>query len=125
VIATKRKPAKKAAPPPVVDQVHDLSDNIMMCRDFRHAWAVEVPYYKVEDVEGGVRGALYVERTIACMRCDTKRVEFYRVLETRLERLHSKYVYPEGYMMRGAKRSDHVQDMVRREAYRRAVEAAR
>ena len=117
MITKKREPAP---PAPIEDQVHDLGENILMCRDMRHAWMVEVPYFRI-DVDGGVRGALYVERAIACMRCDTKRVEMYRVHETRLERLRVHYRYPEGYMVRGVKRSDRVQEMVRHEGYRRAT----
>lgn len=117
----KRKRATKATPKPVVDQVHDLSEVLLACRDMRHAWATEVPYYKV-DVEGGVRGALYVERIIACMRCDTKRVEFYRVLATRLERVSSHYKYAEGYQIKGVRKGDQVQALVRHELYQRTME---
>lgn len=118
--ATRRR-VDRPEPVPVVDQVHAMAENWLMCRDMRHAWATETPYYRIE-VEGGVRGALYVERAIACMRCDSRRIEIYRVHEHTLERLASRYAYPKGYQVRGIKKGERVQDMVRYENYRRAIE---
>ena len=115
------KKVKKITPIPLVDQIGNMDDILLQCRDMRHAWATETPYYKV-DVQGGTKGALYVQRAIACMRCNTKRIEFYRVFKDRLERISSHYQYSEGYQIRGVKKGDHVQDRVRRELYSRAME---
>jgi hypothetical protein len=112
---------KKAAPRPVIDQITNMDEVLLQCRDMRHAWVTETPYYKI-DIEGGIKGALYVERIIACMRCNTKRIEFYRVFKDRLERISSHYSYSEGYQIKGVKKGDHVQDKVRRELYSRTVE---
>jgi len=117
--ATKRRKPAKEAPAPVEDQIHDKPDNILACRDMRHAWAIDLPYYGVS-IEGGVRGALYVERRAGCMRCNTQRIELYRVHKNRLERLSTKYVYPEEYHIRGAKRGDDVVGKARFEQYRRS-----
>lgn len=121
MIATKKK-APPTPPPPVDEQVHELSENVLMCRDMRHAYATEAPYFKIE-VEGGVRGALYVERVLACMRCDTKRIEMYRVHPHRLERLKAGYKRPKGYDLKGVKKSDKVVEIVRFEQYQRSVNA--
>lgn len=112
------KRAAKRKPLPIIDQIENMDEILLQCRDIRHAWATEIPYYKV-DIEGGTKGALYVERIIACMRCNTKRIEFYRVYKDRLERISSRYAYTEGYQIKGVKKGDHVQDKVRRELYTR------
>ena len=115
-----RKVVKKTPHRPIVEQIENLNEVILQCRDMRHAWATEVPYYKVE-VQGGARGALYVQRIIACMRCNTKRIEFHRVFRDRLERISSHYQYAEGYQIKGVKKGDHVQDKVRRELFTRTT----
>ena len=99
-----------------------MDEVLLQCRDFRHAWATETPYYKIE-IEGGVRNALYVERVIACMRCNTKRIEFYRVFKTHLERIKSHYHYAEGYQIKGVKKGDAVQSKVRHALFERAIGA--
>jgi hypothetical protein len=98
-----------------------MDEVLLQCRDFRHAWATETPYYKVP-IEGGVKNALYVERIIACMRCDSKRVELYRVFKTHLDRIATHYKYAEGYQIKGVKKGDAVQSKVRHELYERAME---
>lgn len=99
-------------------QVAGLSANLLACRSIRHAWAEDQPFYKVE-VEGGVRGALYVERILICMRCETRRVLFYRVHDHWLEQLSSRYHYPEGYRLHG-KADRPLSQVVHFEAFRRA-----
>lgn len=107
-------------PPPVLEQIGKLDDNWLMCRDLRHAYAVEVPYHAVV-IEGGQRGARYSERTLACMRCNTKRIELVRIHSTWIERLDVWYERPKGYDIKGARREAHVLGMVRLEQLRRAM----
>lgn len=122
--ATAKRRTSRTPPPPIEDQIHGMSDNVLMCRDLRHAWSIETGYYSVT-IEGGARGAKYLERRLACMRCDTHRVELVRVHKNRIEKIGSPYyVYPEGYQVKGAKRSDDVQGKVRWEQVRRVMEAA-
>jgi hypothetical protein len=111
---------RRPAPPTVLLQVQALDDNMLVCRDLRHAWATESSYYAVA-VEGGVRGARYLERQLVCMRCDTKRIELVRVHATWIERLDVRYVYAKGYQIRGASKDDHVQGMVRLEQLQRVL----
>jgi hypothetical protein len=111
---------KAAAPPPLADQIHDLTEQTIACRDMRHAWAMDVPYYRIE-VEGGVRGAIYVQRTLGCMRgCGCTRLELSRVYKDRVERLTSRLIYPKGYVLKGVGKAK-VQQMVRREEVRRVL----
>ena len=121
--AAKRRRRNVEGPPPIEDQIEHLTDNMLMCRDLRHAWGVEAGYHKVE-VEGGIRGAKYLERRLACLRCDTLRVELVRIHSSWIERISTYYVYPEGYHLKGAKRGDNVQGMVRWVQMRRSMEAA-
>lgn len=106
----------------VTEQIHHLSENALVCRDLMHAWAVDVPYYRVT-IEGGVRGAFYVERIKGCMRCETQRVELYRVFRDRLELIRSHYKYPEGYLIEGAGNVQAIRGRIRREGVRRAIES--
>lgn len=108
-------------PPPVASQIEKLEDNWLACRDLRHAYAVEIPYHAVV-LEGGQRGARYSERTLACMRCDTKRIELVRIHNIWVERLEVAYIRPKGYDILGARREEHVLGMVRLEQIRRAIE---
>jgi hypothetical protein len=107
----------------VSEQIQHLSDSALICRDLMHAWAIDRPYYRV-DVEGGVRGGFYVERTKGCMRCGTQRVELYRVFRDRLELIRSHYKYPEGYLIEGAGNIQAIRGRIRREGVRRVIEEA-
>jgi hypothetical protein len=109
----------------LVAQVEALSDEALVCRDLRHLWDVRIPYYLV-DVEGGQRGAKYLERVIGCGRpgCPIERVELYRVRPERMERIAADYRgYPkEGYSLHDVPRGARVLELVRREAVRRAMD---
>ena len=111
----------KTAKLSVTEQIQHLSDNALVCRDLMHAWSVDRPYYRV-DVEGGVRGGFYVERTKGCMRCGTQRVELYRVFRDRLELIRSHYNYPDGYLIAGAGNVQQIRGRIRREGVRRVLE---
>jgi len=106
----------------VADQIHELDDNVITCRDLRHAYAKEGHYRRVK-VTGGVRGATYVERDRVCMRCPVKMRELYRVHSGWLERIRSYPVYPtKGYLLKNVPKGTNVIGMVRFEAFRRAME---
>jgi hypothetical protein len=121
--ATRRTRRPKDEPPPIEDQIHDMDENLLACRDLRHAWSIETSYHAVA-VEGGARGGKYLERRLACLRCDTHRVELVRIHPSWIERISVYYVYPEGYQIKGVRRGDDVQGIVRMEQYRRVMEAA-
>jgi len=109
----------------VATQVEHLTDAALVCRDLRHLWDVRIPYYVVE-VEGGVRGARYLERIIGCVRepCPVERVQLFRVRPERLEKIREDYRgYPkEGYSLHGVPRGARVLELVRRELVRRTME---
>src|SRR5690349_13255731 len=122
--ATRRTRRVKEEPPPLEDQIQHMPENLLACRDLRHAWAVETGYHPVTMEKGAPRGR-YLERRLACLRCDTQRVELIRVHKSWIERLSTYYVYPEGYQVKGVKRGDDVQGMVRMEQINRIMEAAK
>lgn len=116
MIKTRTKKAK--SDPTVEDQIAEFSDTILACRDVRHAWAVDAPYYKVP-MQGARKGQIFAKRIIACMRCDTQRVEIYRIKKHNVERVSVFYKHPEGYSLHGVKRGTNTVSMVRREQIRR------
>lgn len=115
---TRRKPRSKARAEQ--DQLAELKDSYILCRDLRHAFATDLPWLKVS-VEGGVRGALYMERTLGCMRCSTTRTELARVHRSWVEIVRVSYHYPEDYSLRGVQAKG-LQARIRREEIRRVME---
>lgn len=115
--------AKKAnVPTHLIEQIHELDHVALVCRDLKHAYAIDTPYYTVE-VEGGVRGARYLERKLGCMRCPVTRTELVRVHEYWLERLSVYYTYPKkGYRLKDIPKGTNVLGMIRFEQFRRATE---
>lgn len=125
--ATKRKTIhRKPLPLPTLhEQIEGLTDAVLMCRDMGHAWGVQAPFYIVE-VEGGVRGAKYAERVCGCLRCDTQRIELYRVFKEHLEKLSNRYIYPDAYKLFGPKGArGETRQKARKEAFDRAMRAIR
>lgn len=118
--ATRRR-GLPSSPVPIVDQVAALPDYVLMCRDLRHAWAIDIPFHDAP-VTGGVRGAKYTERVLGCMRCNSQRIELYRIFRDGLERLRVGYKYPEEYHLHGLKRGENVQARIRRELLRRGLD---
>ena len=122
-MATRRRTSKKAIEQEVAvqEQIRELDDVVLACRDLRHAYAVE-SHYRPVAVEGGVRGARYLERDRVCMRCPVKMRELFRVHENWLERISSYPVYPKkGYLLHDIPKGTNVIGMVRYEAFKRAI----
>jgi hypothetical protein len=70
------------------------------CRDLRHAWA-RVDDEVLLETDGQIR---LFQRTLACMRCDTKRRDTYQVNTHGpkvMTRLGAKYDYAFGYQVKG------------------------
>lgn len=72
------------------------------CRDMRHAWVRDTDEVLIE-VQGQVR---LFTRTLVCVRCESKRIDTYRVAT--LGRKHhevvkvgAKYVYAPNYQVKG------------------------
>lgn len=105
----------------VAEQIRDLSMETLECRSLRHAWKRVGHFYAVE-VEGGVRGAIYVERKIECARgCGVFRHELYRIHKTHLERLTNAYRYPKTYPIHGSKKGLPFKGMIEFEVYLREM----
>jgi hypothetical protein len=99
--------------------VANLPDNMAVCRDLRHAWTVDTPFYLVKH-EGGPRGARYAERRRGCMRCQCEVVELFRVHSSWMEKLSERRVYPDGYLLHGLPKGTNVAAIVRRRAFEAA-----
>lgn len=106
---------------PLTEQVRSRSKESLQCRDLRHAWEVPKGYTKVE-VEGGVRGAIYVERVISCHRgCGVERIELFRIHTHWMERLNVRYVYPKDYKITGDREGVSLTGIVQLELYMRSI----
>lgn len=98
-----------------------LSETYLECRDLMHAWKVEQDFL-IRDA--GTRRKLgIVRRLLCCTRCETRREDL--IWMKTFARLSSRYIYPDGYGVRGNHRGVVSKAEVRSEAYRRAVEAGR
>lgn len=86
----------------ITNQLLDMSENLLACRDMRHAWAVESDFH----VHRASRGRIQeVRRILACMRCAAvERIETYGpARHGGLEKLRQHYKYdPEKhYIIKG------------------------
>lgn len=92
---------------PVDEALADLSPTYLLCRDVHHSWTI-VGWTAATG--GGV------DRTLACSRCGTERVDRWSLSGMRIG---SSYRYAEGYQLRGVEDAgDHT--AWRREVLRRA-----
>lgn len=67
------------------------------CRDMRHGWRNVGDAILVEK-----KGAVKVfSRTLECFRCQTIRVDTYQLIGHRVEKVHTKYGYTQGYQIKG------------------------
>lgn len=121
-MATTSKNKGKKYVEPVDKQIQALDDTVITCRDLRHAYAKEGNWRAVK-VEGGQKGARYIERDRICMRCPVRMRELFKVHSNWLERIRSYPVYPtKGYLLHDIPKGTNVLGMVRFEAFRRALE---
>jgi len=69
------------------------------CRDLRHSWVRQS-----DEVLYSEGNAHLFTRTVLCSRCDTTRIDTYRVPpggRHLLVRVGSRYKYPTGYVVKG------------------------
>jgi hypothetical protein len=86
------------------------------CRDMRHAW-MQVKDVVLTEKKGIVR---IFTRTLRCLRCETERVDTYEVVSRssnpsvaqRVDLLHTKYKYPDGYQVKGRVNVSTVREML-------------
>ena len=103
-------------------QIHALPLEYQLCRDLRHKWSVPKGFFQVE-VEGGVRGAIYVEREVVCERCSLPRVDLFRIHSRWMEKLSYRYDYAKvpNYRLVGPKKGQHVTGMVQLAIYMHSI----
>jgi hypothetical protein len=75
----------------------EISSVSLECRDMRHAWRRVGDNILVER-KGKIR---VFTRTLECPRCETLRIDTYRITAQSVERVHSRYAYPKGYHVKG------------------------
>lgn len=104
----------------MVEQLKDLPDTWVLCRDVKHAWTVETDFH-VTDYKGG--DIHEIRRIMRCLRCGTDRHETY-VPSKRwgLEKTTQHYAYPDGYQFHGTPRGVKPSWLIQGEQYRRAME---
>ena len=93
-------------------------NDYLLCKDMRHRWRL------IQSYERQPNG--WVTRVLECERCATVRTDNYAILNNqRLARAGSSYRYPEGFSMRGLPEAENLSEVVRYEAYRRALNGAK
>lgn len=97
----------------------ELPDNWVMCRDVRHAWSI------LEDFHVHLQQGKQIQelrRVLACVRCQTLRIEIYHVGRFGLDKVRQHYGYPDNYQIKGVPRGVKPQSIIQQEQYRRAME---
>ena len=96
------------------ERLTNYDDNYLLCKDMRHRWTLTQGY---ERQPNG-----WVTRVLECERCGTVRTDNYAILNgQRLGRAGSSYRYPDGFSFRGLPQVEALSEVVRYEAYRRAL----
>jgi hypothetical protein len=67
------------------------------CRDLRHAWDSVGDTVLIES-QGQIR---HFARTLRCLRCETERVDEYKISTFALTRVRTRYRYPLNYQIKG------------------------
>ena len=67
------------------------------CRDLRHGWDVIGDTVLIEQ-KGQVR---HFARTLRCFRCETERIDEYKISNFALQRVRTRYNYVPGYHVKG------------------------
>ena len=67
------------------------------CRDLRHGWDVIGDTILIEQ-RGQIR---HFARTLRCFRCETERIDEYKISDFALQRVRTRYNYIEGYHIKG------------------------
>ena len=67
------------------------------CRDLRHAWDAVGDTVIIEQ-KGQVK---HFARTLRCFRCETERIDEYKISNVALTRVRSRYLYIPGYHIKG------------------------
>lgn len=117
----KRYEYDKAAAALLSTSLKGLPDKWVVCRDMRHAWAVEQDFYVIPQSQVGKK-LKHIARVLVCMRCTTYRHETYVQTRTGLEKTGQTYEYPAGYQIPGVPRGVKPSHIVQQEMFRRSME---
>ena len=99
-------------------RLSDYDESYLECKDMRHRWDLVQSYAK--------QASGWVTRVLACDRCGTRRTDSYALLSNRrLARAGSSYRYPQGFSFRGLPQEDNLSEVVRYEAFQRALNEAK
>lgn len=74
-----------------------VTNERLLCADMRHAWNPVGDNVLVQK-HGRIRS---FSRQLQCLRCATTRTDVYEVTRTSVNRVTSKYKYPQGYHVKG------------------------
>jgi hypothetical protein len=72
------------------------STSSLECRDIRHMWE-----RASEEVLEKAKGRALFARILVCTRCGCLRQDEYVVTSLRVEKIRTKYKYPQGYIVPG------------------------
>lgn len=67
------------------------------CRDLRHGWDVVGDTVLIEE-KGQVK---HFARTLRCFRCETERIDEYKISSVSLAKVRTRYFYIDGYHITG------------------------
>ena len=102
------------------ENLKNLPDVWVACRDMMHAWSVLNDFHVVGKKQGALHP--YIRRDLVCMRCNAVRHEEYEKVRSGLDKVYQSYTYPEGYQIPGVPRGVKPKTIVQQEQYRRAME---
>lgn len=112
----------------LAEQLKDLPDNFLMCRDMMHAWDIETNFHVHERSRFG-KPVTVIRRVLFCVRCATPegdrvtKVQDYIQRKYGLEKITTYYRYQPGYALHDLPRGIKPSWIVQGEQYRRVMEA--
>lgn len=80
----------------LAQQLRELPDAFVACRDLQHAWDTATGFYMEDYVYAGVEQQRVVRR-MTCVRCGTERTDRFKIVDNGLVKTRSDYRYAEGY----------------------------
>jgi hypothetical protein len=100
---------------PVTDRQLSVSGT---CRDIRHSWKSVGDNVLIEQ-QGQVR---HFSRALECSRCETVRVDEYKISRVSIARVRTRYFYPQDYRIPGGVKVADIRFLLFRNAPMVAVE---
>lgn len=101
-------------------ELRELPDAYVACRDLQHAWDSATGFYMEDYVYAGVERQR-IARRMKCLRCNTERVDLFKIVDNGLEKTRSTYNYPADFMMHKFPPGTKPLSVVRAESLRRSL----